>query len=126
MNQLLISLGSNMPCGEENMEAAIEEIRAKATFAQFSSMYDTDPVGLHRHARYKNCVGQLHSPKSFEEWKALFKNLEQAAGRNDELRAQGNVPLDIDIVIWNEEVMRPRDLSAEYLQQGLQEIAHNH
>lgn len=123
MNQILISLGSNMPCGKGNMESAIKKIRAKATFARFSSIYDTDPIGKHKHARYKNCVGQIHSTEPFEYWHSFFKSLEVEMGRNELLRAQGDVPLDIDIVIWNEDVIRPRDLMADYLKEGLQEIA---
>lgn len=123
MNQILISLGSNMPCGIENIESAIRKIRAKAIFARFSSIYDTDPIGKHKHARYQNCVGQIHSAEPFENWHSFFKLLEVETGRNELLRAQGDVPLDIDIVIWNEDVIRPRDLMADYLKKGLEEIA---
>lgn len=123
MNQMLISLGSNMTQGEQNMNTAIEQIRALANFARFSSIYETEPVGQHRHARYKNCVAQIHTSDSLDNWQHFFKKLEKEMGRNAESKSQGNVPLDIDIVIWNEDVIRPKDLSAPYIQIGLQEIA---
>ena len=30
------------------------------------------------------------------------------------------VPLDIDIVVWNGEVLRPRDMQQEYMRIGLE------
>lgn len=111
-----------MPQGEENMSKAIEQIRALAQDARFSSIYETDPVGQHQHAKYKNCVGQVVVSGSFDYWKQFFKQMERDMGRDEASKLQGNVPLDIDIVVWNDDVVRPKDLEASYTQIGLKEI----
>lgn len=122
MNNALISLGSNMACGVENMQLAIKLISQKAYSADFSAIYDTEPEGEHRHAKYKNCVGKISTPESFDEWETFFKNTEKKMGRTPEMKIQGNVPIDLDIVIWNEEVKRPHDLNREYLRKGIAEL----
>lgn len=122
MNIALISLGSNMPLGEENILESIKQILEKAESGRFSSVYDTEPEGIHRHAKYKNCVGEIFTPLSYEEWELFFKDLEIRLGRTPELRMQGNVPIDIDIIIWNREVLRPKDLSMEYVKEGLRSL----
>lgn len=111
-----------MASGEKNMCEAIRQIEQKAQSAKFSTIYETDPIGEHKHAKYKNCVGQIHTTESFEEWQLFFKSVEKTYGRTPELRTQGNVPIDLDIVIWNEEVKRPKDLAAEFLRKGLDEL----
>ena len=122
MNNALISIGSNMPIGETNIRKAILLIQKKARMATFSSIYDTEPEGEHRHAKYKNCVGQITTTDSYQEWESFFKKTEIMMGRNNELRRLGEVPIDLDIIIWNEEVKRPKDLNREYLKDGLIEL----
>ncbi|MEG1615425.1 MAG: 2-amino-4-hydroxy-6-hydroxymethyldihydropteridine diphosphokinase [Bacteroidales bacterium] len=123
MNIALISLGSNMTVGEKNMRDAISRIEEKAHSCRFSGIYETEPEGEHRHAKYKNCVGEIYTHESAEEWLRFFKELETAAGRNDALRKVGNVPLDIDLVQWNDEVLRPKDLAMDYMKTGLSELS---
>ena len=48
--------------------------------------------------------------------------MEKAAGRFPQSKLSGEVPLDIDIVVWNDEVKRPRDMVQDYMQIGLLEL----
>ena len=34
----------------------------------------------------------------------------------------GKIPLDIDIVVWNGEIIRPQDWKQDYFQTGLKEL----
>lgn len=124
MNNALISLGSNVPYGDQNILEAIKQIQKQVFSAKFSSIYESEPIGSHLHAMYNNCVGQIYTHKSADELEVFFKNLERTMGRNEETRKSGNVPLDIDLVIWNGEVRRPNDLAAEYLREGLDQLGH--
>ena len=40
----------------------------------------------------------------------------------DELRANGIEPIDLDIVVWNGEVVRPADYAQQYFQKGWHQI----
>ena len=48
-----------------------------------------------------------------------MKEIETQQGRTSLSKQTGIIPIDIDIVVWNDEVMRPRDLQHEYMQKGL-------
>lgn len=123
MNQALISLGSNMPVGEKNILECISRILDRAQSGRFSGIYETEPEGIHRHAKYRNCVGEISTREDLQTWNAFFKAIEKELGRNDVLRTQGNVPIDIDIVQWNNTVLRPKDLAMEYMKEGLSELS---
>ncbi|MEG1587053.1 MAG: 2-amino-4-hydroxy-6-hydroxymethyldihydropteridine diphosphokinase, partial [Bacteroidales bacterium] len=92
MNKVFISLGSNTADGEINLNNAIRMISEKAAKFQFSSIYETEPVGEHKHAKYKNCVGLIYTTESFDVWQQFFKTIEKEMGRTPELKLTGNVP----------------------------------
>lgn len=123
MNWALICLGSNTPEGEANIETCLEFIRIRANYYAASQIYQTEPEGEHRHAKYKNCVVQIFTTEPHEIWERRFKMLEQQLGRDQVARSQGVVPIDLDIISWNEEVIRPTELKKEYLRLGLAELS---
>ena len=53
---------------------------------------------------------------------ALLKQHEIAEGRTDEMRARKQVPIDIDIVIYDGEILRPNDYNQAFFQKGWKEI----
>jgi 2-amino-4-hydroxy-6-hydroxymethyldihydropteridine diphosphokinase len=122
LKKLIVSLGSNTPEGESNMRMAQLHIESLADTARFSPIYETEPVGQHRHARYKNCVAIVESTIPAEMWMVDFKQLERSAGRNEETRLRGDVPLDLDIVVSDGEVLRPKDFEQDYFKKGLELI----
>ncbi|MGL4293977.1 MAG: 2-amino-4-hydroxy-6-hydroxymethyldihydropteridine diphosphokinase [Bacteroidales bacterium] len=124
MNEVLISLGSNTPDGLENIRHAIRLIETKALSSKFSSVYKSEPVGKFKHAFYHNCVGIITTDRDQSEWNDFFKNAELQMGRTAEMRESGNVPLDLDIIVWNDNIIRPADLIAPYLQSGLKQIGY--
>ena len=52
----------------------------------------------------------------------LCKSIELEYGRDMTSRLHNRVPLDIDIVIADGEILRPRDYAQEYFQSGYTEI----
>ena len=44
------------------------------------------------------------------------------AGRDESARRRGDVPIDIDLMIWNGIVLRPRDMEREYFLRGFREL----
>lgn len=49
--------------------------------------------------------------------------METEAGRTPESKKTNQIPLDLDIIIWNKEVKKPRDLSYEFVLKGIEELA---
>ncbi|WP_455497833.1 2-amino-4-hydroxy-6-hydroxymethyldihydropteridine diphosphokinase [Coprobacter sp.] len=122
MNKAIIGLGSNVPGGRLLIKKSCVEIREFVSSARFSSCYETVPVSSVPQPNYQNCVGIVEAELEYEELFRIFKEMEKASGRTPGGKKIGVVPLDIDIVMWNDEVKKPRDMMQDYMQIGLMEL----
>lgn len=72
---------------------------------------------------YVNAVVQGETDLDQETLDALFKAYELACGRNAEARKHGIVPIDIDIVMWDSEIIRAWDYRQVFFRIGYSELA---
>ena len=56
------------------------------------------------------------SPDSVHD---LFKELERRCGRIPEDKAQGVVKLDIDLLVFDNKILKPEDMEREYIRRGM-------
>lgn len=115
----VISLGSNTPDRKERMSATIELLRHDTSIIirSTSDFYETPALGGGTRP-YLNAVAEIDSEMPTEDLQARFKQMERESGRNEEARKRGDVPIDIDIVECDGEVVRPKDYNAEYYRIG--------
>ena len=52
----------------------------------------------------------------------LLEDLEEEAGRTPEGKHQGIVPLDIDVLQWNEQILKPADMKRDYVREALRSL----
>lgn len=122
MNTALISLASNTPDKQAQMRTAFEELHEMGIIAETSSIYETAPYGNPRQKNYLNAVAQVSTSIGYNELHEILKKQEQAHGRTPESKQTGEIPLDIDIVVWNGEILRPQDYTRDYFKIGLEEL----
>lgn len=67
-------------------------------------------------AFYLNAVCQAQSERSLNEIQSFLKQTETEMGRIRGSEAKGQVSIDLDLVEWNEEVLRPKDANQAYYQ----------
>ncbi|MBP3353731.1 MAG: 2-amino-4-hydroxy-6-hydroxymethyldihydropteridine diphosphokinase [Bacteroidales bacterium] len=125
MNKAILGIGSNYPDAYIRVEECCKRINDMVEFATFSSIYQTEAVGLKPAPPYHNCVALIETSISYDKLKALFKDMEIKTGRNAKDKEQGLVIIDIDIVTWNNEVLRPADMERSYMKIGLKELGIN-
>ena len=67
-------------------------------------------------------VGETHLEQ--EDFARLLKELECRAGRTPDQRrsSPAEIPVDIDLIVWDRLVLKPQDLSRPYLIQGLEDL----
>ena len=122
-NKAIISLGSN--CGDKiaNVKSALEwlsESNAVELIAS-SGIYETPEI----HGRaitYMNAVAVISFDLNTDEINSEFKKYEVSFGRTEACRKSGLVPIDIDIVLLNSEVIRPQDYNSQFFTIGFNEI----
>ena len=122
MNKVIVGLGSNTVDAKARVEECCKLLSEIATESRFSSVYETEAVGSLPQPNYHNCVGVLCTSQPFEELKQKFKEMECEAGRLPEHKTEGKVIIDIDIVVWNNEVIKPTDLTRTYMTIGMEEL----
>ncbi len=122
MNIALISLASNTPDKQSQMRKAFEELREMGIIAEASSIYETAPWGNPNQKNYLNAVAQINTTIGYDELNDTLKKQEKAHGRTPDSKRTGEIPLDIDIVVWNGEILRPKDYNRDYFKIGLEEL----
>lgn len=121
MTEIVMSIGSN--CGDRrmNVEKAIGWLSAMLEKPEISSIYETPEIHG-REETYMNAVIRGKDEGEMADFDMLLKSYELENGRTPVARMKGEVPIDIDIVIWDGEIVRPRDYAHEFFQIGFREI----
>ena len=57
-----------------------------------------------------------------EEFIDFLKETEEELGRDPDDEEEGIIPMDLDLIEWNEEVVKPSDLVRAFVISGLEEI----
>lgn len=120
-NRFVLSLGSNTSERRENVVAAIRYLKEVFTVSSVSSVYETLPWGGGV-SMYANCVLSGATQMELDAVLALAKEWERKNGRDEIAKKCGIVPVDVDVVIWNDEVLRPKELEREYFMIGYRQI----
>ncbi len=100
MNTAIVMLGSNI-------EQDINLTRAKERLADFfeildeSTMLVTDPIGKKYTTKFHNQAIKIISDDSAKEVARLFKQIENEMGRSALTSQRAEVPIDIDLIFWN-------------------------
>ncbi len=109
MNRVIIGLGSNHD-GEKNIAAAIELLRERFPLIRISSPKYTEPEGMDGSELFLNCMAVVLTPEAPDALTAIFKQMEKTLGRTLQGKQAGVVPIDIDLLRWNDLVLKPGDL----------------
>ena len=121
MNRFVMSLGSNSVDRHEQMAAAIDAVSSLLNVSRRSPVYETKPWGGGDNL-YLNCVIAGETSMNFEQVNAFAKDWERQSGRDEAAKKAGIVPIDIDIVIWNDDVLRHKELERDYFMRGYRSI----
>lgn len=117
----LVCLGSNLEARFhlENAHAAFvrlfHEVRMGAIVKTVAEGDIIQPDYLNQAARFTTELGS-------EEVKTVLKSIEKENGRKPEDKQNGSVPLDIDLLIYDDKQLKPSDLSKTYVQLALRQL----
>lgn len=106
-----------MPDASDRLDAAVTMLGICGTILRSTPKYLTAPEYAGDHAPYLNRIIELGTTLDID-------TISQRAKRyQTEVRAKADcaplVAVDIDIVLWNGEVMRPTDAAANYFRRGM-------
>lgn len=117
ISQIVLSLGSNCGDRETNVREAAAWLGMHLSGMRCSGIYETPEVHGNG-SPYFNAVVIGETDNDYETFNQELKHYELLAGRDDTCRRMGLVPIDIDIVVWNGDILRPFDYSARFFTIG--------
>ena len=120
-NAVVLSIGSNSADREDQMTNCIAWLRGIAILSKLSSVYNS-PASNGKDPDYLNAVAEITTALTHPELTKLLKDYERQCGRTPQSKSLGSIPIDIDIVMWNGEVLRPKDFAQYYFAKGWNEI----
>lgn len=119
--EVWLSIGSNIPDGDMIISQVHKDIRTILINCFFSTLYKTKALnGIS--PDYFNCVAYGLTSQELSDLKIIFKNLEKSYGRTQESKSKGLIELDIDIVLFEGEIIKLYDYENDYFQKGYLEI----
>lgn len=71
---------------------------------------------------YVNSVARGNTSLSADDIRQALKEYERNMGRTPEAKAQGIVPIDLDLLSYGDIILKSKDLQQEYVLRGLREL----
>ena len=101
MNTAIIMLGSNSNA-DINLELAKDLLSSYFDVVKESPTTTSKPFGKNYHADFWNKALKNLSVETKEETIYIFKNIEAEMGRTADSKKSGIIPIDIDLIFWND------------------------
>ncbi len=117
----LIGLGSNCEPRETHLINSLNYLAEISDSIYSSTHYESPALGGGK-AHYLNAVAEIECQLSIEELNMRLKEMEIAEGRDSTARAEGRVPIDADIVMQENMVIRPKDFNQYFFRRGYEEL----
>lgn len=120
-NSLVICIGSNGKDRDWQMNNCINWLKSILTDCQVSLIYNS-PALNGNDDDYLNAVMIGKTKDTLEEATAKLKQYETVCGRTPKSKNLGIVPMDLDIIIWNDKILREKDFDHSYFQEGWKQL----
>jgi 2-amino-4-hydroxy-6-hydroxymethyldihydropteridine diphosphokinase len=120
-NRAVIGLGSNIN-PEENIRKAKGAIAGEFNLIKSSSFVETDPVGYEDQDKFLNGALLIETELDAGSLKSWLKNLETELGRVKTDNKHGPRAIDLDILVWNGEVVDGEVYEREFLRRSIEEL----
>lgn len=117
----IIGLGSNDGDREAHLQYALNALTELADSLFSSTHYESPALGGGK-THYLNAVAEMTTHLDIESLNKELKHIELITGRDASARAEGRVPLDADIVIAGNKIIRPKDFAQFFFKRGYEEL----
>lgn len=119
----IISLGSNTPDGDKTLAKAIQTLQIMYESVSYTRILRNKAVDMEESAPdFHNALVCLATMEDVDRVICTCKALEISMGDTKELRKEGKIVFDADLVMIDGEVRRQKDFDREYFQILLPEI----
>lgn len=118
MSTILLSIGSNT-FAKTNIDKAKRMLTRLFPEIEFTQPILTEPEEDTYSFLFRNVLAKAETEMSPDEVIDKIKQTERAVGRSPKDKYLGKVIIDIDLLQYNREILRPGDFERNYVQQLL-------
>ena len=125
MNQhsIILSLGTNVNDGIDTLCKAEQILRSWIKLDSCSRMLKNPAIGMKEGTNdFYNMLIKTKTTLPLQDIMLLVKKLESMMGNTTQLRSMGIIRMDMDIIIWDDEIIKPNDTEREYYKTLIKEI----
>lgn len=114
----LLCLGSNYE-RHIHMEVARKALEQHFPNIRFGEEMETEAIGEKFFSPFSNQLAKFETNLDFDSIRCILKEIEHLNGRMLEDKSQGIVKLDIDILIYDSQIIKEQDLKRDFIRKGL-------
>lgn len=118
VNEAIICLGANSPDAADRLAAAYGVLTVMGAVTRATPPYPTAPEYAGESEPYLNQIAVLNTYLDIDTLTERTKRYQTIVRADNPYAPLVNI--DIDIVEWNGEILRPADAAAAYYRQGLE------
>jgi len=122
INNVIIGIGSNIDA-EKNIHEMLEILKSQVEVVRVSSFIKTKPIGIEDQSDFTNGAVKIKTRLNREELNILLKKIEDKMGRDRTAPKFGPRNIDLDIVVWNGEIVDDDYYTRDFLQKSVREIS---
>ncbi|MDO5664422.1 MAG: 2-amino-4-hydroxy-6-hydroxymethyldihydropteridine diphosphokinase [Bacteroidia bacterium] len=122
MFKILVSLGSNI-YSKQNIDKAKRMLAYYFPDVMFSQSVITIEEDERNFFPFRNVLAVFNNELPPEEIVQKLKSIEFAMGRQPKDKEMGKIIIDIDLLQYGDQILRPEDYEKEYVQTLLKEIS---
>jgi 2-amino-4-hydroxy-6-hydroxymethyldihydropteridine diphosphokinase len=106
-----LGLGANKGDRKDNIKTALTTLgdRPGISLVKYSSIYETEPVGVTRQPEFYNCVAEIMTAMEPHQLLKVLKGIEYELGRKPNTHLLPR-PIDIDILLYGDMEVDSLDL----------------
>lgn len=117
----LLCMGSNTDCSV-HLSNAREALCKVFPDIRFGTPMETRAIGNGFRSPFCNQLARFSTSLTARSVHEVFKRLEQCNGRVPEDKAAGIVRLDIDLLAYDDTILKPEDMDREYIRNGIMDL----
>ena len=121
VNSAIISVGSNIDA-EANIAKMITYLGEKVKIVKVTPLIKTKPVGIENQPDFTNGAAKIETSLPKENLNLLLKSIEDQLGRDRTAEKFGPRTIDLDIVVWNGEIVDNDYYIRDFLKDSVDEL----
>ena len=121
LHTCLLCLASNLEAATR-LSAARNALLSHFPDIRYGKEMITEAIGSGFLSPFHNQIASFNTSLSAEEVRTILKGIEQTQGRLPEDKSQGIVKLDIDLLMFDNTVLKPKDLEREFVIAGIKSL----